>query len=433
MKVMKTTSFALKNGLQVILVDTESFPTVSTLLLIGAGSRYETERNNGIAHFFEHMAFKGSKKYPTAHKISSLIDGIGGVFNAFTSKDHTGYYIKAPTKHFELSLDVIADMIMTSLLKETEIEKEKGVIVEEINMIADNPGRKLYDVYSQLLYSPHQLGMPITGTKETVRTFDRSTFLNYMNGHYRPNNAVFVIAGGLNHASHPKSDIYYRDLITKRFSSWKKKPVKVFEPFKTNQKQPNSLIFKKETEQIHFKLGWRGYSFIDDRQYALSVLSAIMGSGMSSRLFTQVREKRGLAYYIYSYVDDYHDTGSLMVGAGVRANKADFRNAVKLVIDEFVKVKDGKIRQAELVKVKELIKGNMLLSLEDTYMAANFYGGKLLLQGKIESPEEVVSKIDSVTLDEVIAIARDIVVADGLNLAAIGDLKDADVESVLKL
>ncbi len=429
---MYTNFFTLKNGLRVMLIDTQSFPSASTLLLIGAGSRYENAKNNGIAHFFEHMAFKGSKKYPTAHKISSIVDGLGGMFNAYTSKDHTGYYIKAPTRHFDLSLDVIADMIQHSLLDQAEIEKEKGVIVEEINMIADNPSRQVWDVYGKLLYGEHPLGRLITGTKDTVTKFDQKTFTDYMKSLYGPDNAVLVVAGGLTHGDNSLSVDHYKEEIEKRFADWKPVNPPKYEDFTSTQKKPMVSTLTKKTEQMHFSLGFRSFSFSDSRRYSLEVLSAILGSGMSSRLFSEIREKRGLAYYIYSYVDSYHDNGSLSIHAGVRANKEDLSLSVELILAEFDKLKSGDLKSEELTKVKELIKGNLVLSLEDTYSVANFYGDQLLLEDKKESPEEFIAKIDAVTAEEVFSVAQDIVDRQGLNLAVVGDVKETDVKEMIE-
>lgn len=429
---MKTNFFTLPNGLRVILIDTQSFPSASTLLLIGAGSRYENAKNNGIAHFFEHMAFKGSVKYPTAHKISSIIDGLGGMFNAYTGKDHTGYYIKAPTQHFDTSLDVIADMIQHSLLKEKEIEREKGVIVEEINMIADNPGRQVWNVYSSLLYREHPLGRPITGSKETVTSFNKKTFSDYMESLYGPENAVLVVSGGLTHTDNGLSMEYYQEEISKRFSNWQKTPKPSFEKYTDAQKGPAVSVLSKKTEQMHFSLGFRTFSFFDPRRYALSVLSGVLGGGMSSRLFTEVREKRGLAYYIYSYVDAYHDAGSLSVHAGVRADKQELARSVKVVLSELEKLKAGRLKESELIKVKELIKGNLILSLEDTYAVANFYGDRLLLENAQENPEDILAAIEKVTVGEVISVARDIIDNKTLNLAVVGDVTEADVKKMIE-
>jgi len=220
---MQSKLYTLPNGLKVLFIDTKAFSSITTLLLVGAGSRYENEKNNGIAHFFEHMAFKGSKKYPNSLVISSIIEGLGGIFNAFTSKDHTGYWVKATNEHFETIIDVLSDMVLNSLLKNEEIEREKGVIIEEINMYEDTPQRKVGEVFEGLLYKGNSLGYDIAGTKDTVSEFNRKTFTDYMNSLYHPSNAVLVVAGGLNVGTiHELSLQKYLKIIKTKFSSWKK-------------------------------------------------------------------------------------------------------------------------------------------------------------------------------------------------------------------
>src|SRR3989338_1266498 len=424
---MKTQLHQLKNGLKIILIDTQAFPSATTLLLVGAGSRYENKTNNGIAHFFEHMAFKGSKKYPSALKISTIIDNLGGVFNAFTSKDYTGYFIKAPTQHFDSALDVIADMIQNPLLKTEEINKEKGVIAEEINMYEDYPGRIIVDHYEELLYDGHPLGMEITGTKQTVNKFTKKTFIDYINSLYHPNNAILIVAGGLNHKTNLQPEKYYLDLITKKFSRWQKNRTGGFKKIKENQKQKAIFVKTKKTDQIHFCFGYRTFSYFDRRRYALTLLSAVLGKGMSSRLFTEVREKRGLCYYIYTYNSGYADCGSMVTHAGVRANVNDLNKALSLIKVEHEKIADGKITEKELKKAKELIKGNFVLSLEDTFDVAAFYGKNLLLENRLEQPAEIMKKLDKVTVEQVVAVAKQVIKDRNLNIALIGNIKKSDV------
>src|SRR3989344_5054276 len=277
----------LKNGLTVILIDTEAFPSLTTLLLVGAGSRYENTKNNGIAHFFEHMAFKGSKRFPDSFTIASTIEGAGGVFNAFTSKDHTGYWIKSTVTHFSTVVDVLSDMIIHPILAEEEIEREKGVITEEINMYEDMPQRKVGEVFESLLYPKHPLGFDIAGTKKTVQSFNRLTFTDYINSFYHPNNAVLVVAGGLSDSSGKAQQrkffdgkpqtaknlssspfIEYIEVIQEKFSNWKQCEKSSFVKIKETQTKPQMLIKYKKTEQAHFSLGFRAFSFNDDRKYA---------------------------------------------------------------------------------------------------------------------------------------------------------------------
>lgn len=427
---MHPQTFTLKNGLQVIFVDTKTFPTLTTLLLVGAGSRYENEINNGVAHFFEHMAFKGSKKYPNSFVISSTVEGFGGVFNAFTSKDHTGYWIKATNEHFKTMIDVIADMIQTPRLLEEEIEREKGVIKEEINMYEDIPQRKVGEIFETLLYKGSPLGFDIAGTKETVQSFNRLTFTNYINSLYHPNNAVLVVAGGLSNSSE-KVRLGYLEIIKEKFDNWKQGDKSSFVKIKESQTKPQMLIKYKKTEQAHFTLGFRSFSFNDDRKYALNLLSTILGGGMSSRLFIQVRERRGLCYYISSGGEFYHDCGSFVTQAGVTNNLEKVKEAVKTIMDEHNKIKTGDITQEELLKAKEMIKGRLMLSMEDSMNIALFFGTKKILQNKILTPQEIIDKIESVTTEEIVELAKNIFTPDKLNYAMIGPFREDDFHGLL--
>lgn len=415
--------FTLKNGLQVILVDTKAFPTITTLLLVGAGSRYENEANNGISHFLEHMAFKGSKKYPNTQIISSTIEGLGGVFNAFTSKDHTGYWIKSTNEHFTTVIDVIADMVKNPLLSEEEIEREKGVITEEINMYEDMPYQKVSDLFENLLYGGSSLGFDVIGTKKTVNSFSRKTFVDYIRQLYFPNNSVLVVAGGL------KDE--YLSTIKEKFSDWKQSDRAGFEKISENQTKPQILVKNKKTEQAHFYLGFRTFSFFDKRRYALSVLAAILGGGMSSRLFTEVRERRGLCYYISTGREFYHDAGYIYTRAGVANNPDKIKQAIEVTLKEHKKMIKGDIKPDEIKKAKELIKGRMLLSLEDSFNQAAFYGTKKILEDKIETPEEALARLERVTANDLVHLAVDIFKPQKLNFSLIGPFNEGDFRGLI--
>jgi predicted Zn-dependent peptidase len=408
----------LKNGLKVIFVDIKAFPTITTVLLVGAGSRYETENNNGIAHFFEHMAFKGSQKYPDSFVISSTIEGLGGIFNAFTSKDHTGYWIKSLGEHFETAIDVISDMVQHSRLLPEEIEREKGVITEEINMYHDIPQRKVGEMFEGLLYKGNPLGFDVAGQKEIISKFNRNTFVNYINSLYHPNNAVLVVAGGL------KDKNSYLNLIKTKLENWKNGEKSSFIKIIENQTKPQIFIKHKKTEQAHFCLGFRAFSFNDERKYALNVLSAILGGGMSSRLFIQVRERRGLCYYISTGSELYADCGNIVTQAGVTNNLGKVKEAIETILSEHKKITKGDIVEDELKRAKELIKGRFLLSLEDSSIVANYFGTKQLLQNSLETPKEVIEKIEKVDAGEINELAKQLFIPESLNLALIGPFED---------
>lgn len=411
---MKTHLHTLDNGLRVILIDTKAFPSLTTLLLVGAGSRYENQDNNGVAHFFEHMAFKGSKKYPDSLTISSVIEGTGGVFNAFTSKDHTGYWIKSMVGNFVTVIDVLSDMVLHPLLLTEEIAREKGVIVEEINMYEDTPQRKVGELYESLLYDGHPLGFDIAGEKKTVKTFTRKTFTDYIHDLYRPKNAVLVVAGGLDWKNN------YLEIIKDRFSHWQDGQKGQFEAIKDDQKEPQLLVKYKKTEQAHFCLGFRAFSFFDKRKHALAVFSAILGGGMSSRLFIEVRERRGLCYYISTGRELYYDVGNLVTQAGVTVQVGKVKQAIEIILKEHLKIAKGKIKKDELSRAKELIKGRLILSLEDSFSVASFYGTRMILEEKLRDPEQVIATIDKVSIDDIVSVASDVVKNSGLNLAVIG-------------
>ncbi len=412
---MTTQINTFKNGLKVIFVNTQS-TSLTTMLLVGAGSRYETKENNGIAHFFEHMAFKGSKKYPSSFIISSTIEGLGGIFNAFTSKDHTGYWIKSTPEHFFTVLDVIADMVQNPLLEEEEIEREKGVIIEEINMYEDNPQRKVFDLFDNLIFPDHPLGYDIAGKKEIVSRFNRQTFINYINKLYKPENSILVLAGNLERLK--KENLL--SVIEEKFSLWQGKKTTEFLRFEKKQEKPAVFLKSKNTEQTHFCLGFRTFSFSEEKKYPLKILSTILGGGMSSRLFIEVRERRGLCYYISSFDEAFADTGYYVIHAGVTNKLEQVKEAIKVILQEHQKVIQGKIKKEDFQRAKEMIKGQLLLYLENTVNLASYFGTKQLLMNKIEDPEEVIKKITSIKLDQVIELAKEIFKPENLNLALIG-------------
>src|ERR1035437_9833143 len=283
---MKYTRKVLGNGLRVITIPMPSFESATAMVMVGAGSRYETRANNGISHFLEHMAFKGTTKRPTAQDIAGLIDGVGGEFNAFTSKEITGYFVKSAVTHVELCLDVLSDMLQNSKLDQTEIDKEKGVILEEKNLYEDTPSRHIGDIYEMLLYGDTPLGWEIVGTKEVIKSIARQNFVDYMGSLYSPDNIAVVVAGGIetNNAE---------ALIEKYFGGMKPFDIVNYKKQPENQVKPALFIKEKKTEQVHIGLGFRTVSTHSKEKHILSVLAAILGGGMSSRLFSEVREKRG--------------------------------------------------------------------------------------------------------------------------------------------
>lgn len=395
----------------------QSFESVTALVMVGAGSRYETKQNNGISHFLEHMAFKGTEKRPSAMAISSLIDGIGGEFNAFTGKEYTGYYVKAGKNNVGLILDVLSDMLMHSKLDASEIEKEKGVIIEEINLYEDMPMRKIGDIYENLLYGNTPMGWDIAGEKDIIRAIKRQDFVAYMDSLYSADNITVVIAGGMDEKA-VLEDVEKYFSPMKRFET--KKPEMVVE----NQVKPSLLLKPKKTEQIHIALGVRTVSLENPEKYPLAVLSSILGGGMSSRLFSEVREKRGLAYYVRSHQDEYVDAGSLVSVAGIDPKRVS--EAVDVMMAEYRKVSEGKmhITKEELTKAKEYLKGHLVLELEDSRAVSTFYGHQELLEHEVLNPDQIIKKIDQVSKDTVEEMGQKYFVNKGLNLALIGNYEN---------
>lgn len=415
------------NNLKLITIPMPAVASATVLVMVAAGSRYETKEINGLSHFLEHMAFKGSKKRPSALAISSTIDSIGGEFNAFTGKDHTGFYVKAAASHLPLVIDVLSDMILNPILKEEEIGREKGVIIEEINMYEDTPMRSVGDLYEELMYGDTPLGWDTAGKPEIIRSIKRVHFVDYMDRLYRPNNAIMVVAGGIKNNLQftiQNSKIDLVGLIGKSLSDWQKHPTQHFKAQSDKQDKPRVRVKYKTTEQAHLCLGVRAYHMNHPQRFALNVLTAILGGGMSSRLFIEVRERRGLAYYVRSDATQYQDVGNFVTQAGVDVTRID--DAVKTIVDQYRGIADGNypISETELTKAKEYLKGRLTLELEDSRSVAGFYGTQELLKRKIKTPEDVIAKTDKVTLAEVMAVAKEIFVDQHLNLAVIGPYKD---------
>lgn len=424
---MKYNKKVLANGLRVLTIPMPSLESVTVLVMVNAGSRYETKNISGIAHFLEHMAFKGTEKRPSALDISSIVDGMGGECNAFTSKETVGYYIKSAKARMETSIDLLSDMLLNSKLDSAEIEKEKGVIIEEINMYEDLPMRKIGDIYEQLLYGDTPMGWDIAGSKDIINAIKREDFVGYMSQLYSADNMTVVIAGGFDEAQAVST-------VEKYFSPMKQFKIKDYEKIVENQSAPASLFKTKQTEQIHVALGFRTVPLMSEKRYPLSVLAAILGGGMSSRLFHEVREKRGLAYYVRTHQDEYADAGTLVSTAGIDPKRVV--EAVEVMMEEYRKVATGAMQLAteELKKAKEYLKGHMVLDLEDSRSVAGFYAHQELLEDEVENPDQILTKLEAVTKEDVEAVGKEFFKNEGLNFALIGNFEDSEkLKSLLKL
>jgi len=433
----------LKNGLRIITVPQKNTETVTVLVLAGTGSKYETKNINGISHFLEHLFFKGTKKRPTALSVAETLDKVGGVYNAFTSQECTGFYAKVESSHLELSLDWVSDIFLNSTLPEKEIEKEKGVIIEEINMYYDHPMSYVQTLWPKLLYGDQPSGWDIAGTKETVSGISRRDLINYMGSQYRASNAVICVAGKID-------EDFVLVMIKKYFAKIKsgqtKKVLKVIDTSVSSvsilsdnrrierQVNPQCLLHYRKTDQTHFCLGVRGYNLFHPQKYSQELLATILGASgmMSNRLFTEVREKLGLAYYIRTEADANPDTGFLVTSAGV--DNARVEKSISTILKEYKKISQIKVPLAELKKAKDNIKGKMAIYLETSDSQSSFYGLQELLERKILTPKELFKEIDKVSQNDILKVAKDIFRPEKLNLALIGPFEDkARFKKILKI
>jgi predicted Zn-dependent peptidase len=408
----------LSNGVRLLAAPMPQVQSVACFIMLAAGSRYETAETSGIAHFAEHMFFKGTERRPTAQQIGLELDGIGAEFNAFTGKEYTGYYVKCAAEHRQHSFDVLVDMLRHSKFDPEEIEREKGVIVEEMNMYFDTPRDYISGVYHQLLYDDTPLGWDIIGRKETVRAATRETFLDYIQQWYRAPRMVVGIAG-----SFPEN---VRDELEQLLSE-----VEAGDPGRppevgpvTNGSAPRVKVHSKESDQAHICVGVPSYRLDHPDRYALQIVGTVLGTGMSSRLFTEVRERRGLAYYVFATNHSYTDTGTLYAQAGVDITRID--EAVETVARELRKIAEEPVPADELEKAKNVAKGRFVLQTESPHGLIMFGLRREVLEGRTPEPEEVLRELDAVTVEDVQRVAADVLGGKGLNLALIGPFDDAE-------
>jgi predicted Zn-dependent peptidase len=422
--MIKAKKKTYKNGLRVITVPMKDNPTVTVLVLVGTGSNYETKEINGISHFLEHMCFKGTEKRPTPQSISHELDGLGCQYNAFTDTEMTGYYAKGDAKNFKKIFDIVSDIYLNSTFPESEMEKEKGVIIEEINMYEDMPQQHVQDLFSKVLYGDQPAGWNIAGTKENILKMMRSDFVNYKTSHYVSSNTVVVVTGNITHDEvYKEVDKYFKEIkVTKKIKQIKTKD---------QQDKPNVLIQYKETDQTHFVLGVRTFSLFDKRNMILTLLSSVLGAGMSSRLFIKLREEMGVSYYVRSYNDTSLDHGVLQISAGV--NNTRIEEVLKEILKECTLLITKKVSDKELDKVKSFLIGNMKMSLEATDDIAGFYGKQELMKEEIKVLEEKIKEIKKITSNDIQKMAKIIFKTKNLNLAMIGPFKDSQkFEEILK-
>lgn len=412
---MKFSKKVLKNELRVVTIPMKDNPTATVLVLVEAGSKYEKKEVNGISHFLEHMCFKGTVKRPKAIDISKELDALGSQYNAFTAQEYTGYYAKSDAKHFKKIFDVVTDIYLNSTFPEAEMQKEKGVIVEEINMYEDMPQRHVQDLLMKLLYGDQPAGWNIAGEKVNVLEMKRDDFVKYKHNHYLPEATVLVVAGAVTEKEvlNEVNKIFGKVPRGKKVGKLK---------VKENQKRPDILVKFKKTDQTHFVLGVRSYGLASNKNAILSVLGCVLGGGMSSRLFQKLREEMGVGYYVRAYNDAYTDHGFFQISAGVDNKRIN--EVIKAVLFECNKLKIELVSEEELNKVKEYLIGNMKLSLESSDDIANFYGGQELLKHELKNAEEKAKEIRKVTSSQIQKLSKQIFKNEKLNMALIGPFKD---------
>jgi len=421
----------LANQLEVITTPLLGTKTATVLVMAATGSRFEKKETSGISHFLEHMFFKGTAKRPTTLKISSELDRVGGEFNAFTGKEYTGYFVKVEAGQLELALDVLSDILLNSKFEAAEIEREKGVIIEELNMYLDNPLIYIEDLFEQCLYGDTPAGRDTIGTKETILKIDRKKILDYAGSQYSSDKMIISLAGGLKPGA--------VKLLNKYFNNFSKKDYK--EKLKTNdgQNRPKLNLFYKKTDQAHLSLGVRTYAYGEPDEITAKIISIILGGTMSSRLFTELRERRGLAYYVRTHNEPYTDSGYLTTQAGVPIEKLP--QAIKIILAEYKKLTEKLISSEELNRVKQCLVGRTTLNLESSDSLANWYARQAILfkeqkksSAEILTPEKYYARIKKISALDVRRVAKEIFANQKLNLAAIGPYKDkGEFEKMLEL
>lgn len=405
----------LKNGLRIITVPQKETQAATVLVLVGTGSKYETKEISGISHFLEHMLFKGTKKRKTPMEVSEFLDKLGGAYNAFTGEEITGYYAKVDYTHFDEALDWVSDIFLHSKLPQKEMEKERGVIIEEIKMYEDNPMAYIGQLWKILLYGDQPAGWDIAGTRETVSKIKREEILEYINSQYAAKNTIVCASGNIK-----ESQVIEK--IKKHFTPIKTGVFKNKPTVKEVQDEVKMKLLYKDIGQTHIALGVRAYNMFHDDRFVLQVLAVILGGMMSSRMFDKIREKLGAAYYVRTYYDNDTDTGYLATFAGVDNTKLE--KVIEAILKEYKKIIFEKIGAAELKKAKDYIKGKMILGLESSDAKASFYATQELLRKEILTPEQMLKKIEQVTAADIQRVARDIFKNEKLNLAMIGKHKD---------
>ncbi len=403
----------LANGLRILTCTMPQTYSISLAIFLGAGSRYEPPEEAGISHIIEHMCFKGTPKRPTAKEITEAIEGVGGLLNASTDHEMTVYWCKVARPHFNIAVDVVLDMLRNAKFDPEDMEKERKVILEELNMINDSPQSQVDLLIDEVIWPNQPLGRDIGGTRETVNAITRNQVMDYMHSQYGPANAVISVAGNISHEEAVET-------LSSYLMDWTPNTPRSIYPTQDGQDGPRLKVGKRKTEQTHVSLGVRGLSLTDPDRYALDLLGVILGEGMSSRLFQELREKQGIAYDVHSYVHHFLDSGAFIVYAGVEHSKT--KGAIQSILEELGKLREG-VLEEELTKARELSKGRLLLRMEDSRAVTGWMGAQELLLSEVKSVNEVVAALEGITTEDLQRIARRLVVGDKLNLAVVGPVR----------
>jgi predicted Zn-dependent peptidase len=405
--------FTTTNGLRILTNQMPYTRAVSIAFYIGAGSRYESDKEAGISHFVEHMCFKGTHKRPNAKDISEAIEGIGGVMNAATDRELTTYWCKVPDVHFEAALDVMVDIMKNPIFESREIEKERQVILEELAMTKDVPSYSADLLIDEVMWPDNPVGRDVGGSKESVSNISREMLLEYLRSQYTLPNMVISIAGNID----SEKTVNY---LVDYFKDWQSHTANSWIPMIDEQSEPRIKIEYRKTEQAHICIGVKGIASSHKDRYSIALLNTILGEGMSSRLFVEVRENQGLAYDVHSSVTHLRDCGSFIVYAGVEPKNTKL--AIKCILSELSKVKNG-IAKEELKKAKEFLKGRLMLRMEDSRSVSSWYGSQELLSEISLTPEQMIEKVDAIETEDIVKVANDILITSKLNLALVGPFK----------
>ena len=412
---MKVKQVEFSNGARLCFNPMPDMASVSIGIWVKTGSRYEKSEISGISHFLEHLLFKGTKTR-TALQISQEIEGIGGMLNGFTSEEYTCYYVKVLKHHLSKAVSILFDMILNPLLKPKDMEKEKGIIIEELNMYLDMPSHYVDDLLSEITWSGHPLGRRILGSPETVRGVNKQKIIKYMKRNYSSANIVVAVAGN-------SSMKAVKDLVSPYIKKLNRGKTVPFMPYENTQSEPSLKMVRKKTEQTHLAMGFKSFSRLDPKRYRSKLLSIILGGNMSSRLFQQVREKHCLAYAIHSSLNQYIDTGSFEISTGIKNKKTE--QAIELIVKEIKKLKKRPVEKHELDMAKEYIIGQIMLSLENTKSNMIQIGENMLTVGHVTPLKEILAKIRDVSRDDLITTAHEVFSPSNVNLALVGDCPNA--------